>query len=69
MLQTACERLENEKKRITDFAQVMKSKLENFDELERITKEFQLGLSKVSIWSCLALSETSLSFNIPPIYL
>ena len=68
-LQSECARLESEKKNISEFAQVMKGKLENFDELESITKKFQVGLSKVRLLHCLDLRATPTSFKILTFYL
>ena len=68
-LQSECARLESEKKSISEFAQVMKGKLENFDELESITKKFQVGLSKVRLLHCLDLRATPTSFKILTFYL
>lgn len=68
-LQSECARLESEKKSISEFAQVMKGKLENFDELESITKKFQVGLSKVSLLHSLDLRATPTSFKILTFFL
>ena len=47
----------------------MKGKLENFDELESITKKFQVGLSKVSLLHSLDLRATPTSFKILTFFL
>ena len=49
MLHDSCERLVDEKNKLVDFVQALRTKLAYFDELERVTTHFHSGTVPVDV--------------------